>query len=135
MFLNANCATRIEISRDELGGGGNACSSWSGRKNAFPSFPRPDAMSPYYMCLDSDIPRKRWPEMLLSLGEMEGVCSALRPTCFMPGDGNLHRLFLFDANDADEMRRASCSAPTLLETSIKARRHGHRSNTAVVVRN
>jgi glycolate oxidase len=110
--LNANGATRIEISRDER----QRLQFWSGRKNAFPASGR---MSPDYMCMDSTIPRKRLAEMLRTIGEMEGKYALRCVNVFHAGDGNLHPLILFDANDPDEMRRCELFGAEILETSIK----------------
>jgi len=110
--LNANGATRIEISRDER----QRLQFWSGRKNAFPASGR---MSPDYMCMDSTIPRKRLAEMLRTIGEMEGRYALRCVNVFHAGDGNLHPLILFDANDPDEMRRCELFGADILETSIK----------------
>ncbi|HLZ98873.1 MAG TPA: FAD-linked oxidase C-terminal domain-containing protein [Steroidobacteraceae bacterium] len=110
--LNANGATRIEISRDEQ----QRLRFWSGRKNAFPASGR---MSPDYMCMDSTIPRKRLAEMLRTIGEMEGRYALRCVNVFHAGDGNLHPLILFDANDPDEMRRCERFGADILETSIR----------------
>ena len=110
--LNANGATRIAISRDER----QRLQFWSGRKNAFPASGR---MSPDYMCMDSTIPRKRLAEMLRTIGEMEGKYALRCVNVFHAGDGNLHPLILFDANDPDEMRRCELFGAEILETSIK----------------
>jgi glycolate oxidase len=110
--LNANGATRIAISRDER----QRLQFWSGRKNAFPASGR---MSPDYMCMDSTIPRKRLAEMLRTIGEMESKYALRCVNVFHAGDGNLHPLILFDANDPDEMRRCELFGAEILETSIK----------------
>ena len=110
--LNANGATRVEISRDER----QRLQFWSGRKNAFPASGR---MSPDYMCMDSTIPRKRLAEMLRTIGEMEGKYALRCVNVFHAGDGNLHPLILFDANDPDEMHRCELFGADILETSIK----------------
>jgi glycolate oxidase len=110
--LNANGASRIAISRDEK----QRLQFWSGRKNAFPASGR---MSPDYMCMDSTIPRKRLAEMLRSIGEMEGKYALRCVNVFHAGDGNLHPLILFDANDPDEMRRCELFGAEILETSIE----------------
>ena len=102
--LNAHGATRIEMSRDEK----QRVKFWSGRKNAFPASGR---ISPDYMCMDSTIPRKRLAEMLQAIEDMEG-------NVFHAGDGNLHPLILFDANDPDELHRCELFGAEILEASI-----------------
>ncbi len=109
--LRANGATQIEISRDEP----QRLKFWSGRKNAFPASGR---LSPDYMCMDSTIPRKRLAEMLRAIAAMEGKYALRCVNVFHAGDGNLHPLILFDANDAAELHRCELFGAEILETSI-----------------
>jgi glycolate oxidase len=110
--LEANGATRIEISRDEK----QRLTFWSGRKNAFPASGR---MSPDYMCMDSTIPRKRLAEMLRAIEAMEVKYGLRCVNVFHAGDGNLHPLILFDANDPDEFHRCELFGAAILEASIE----------------
>src|SRR5450631_706280 len=110
--LQASGATRIEISRDEK----QRLRFWSGRKNAFPASGR---MSPDYLCMDSTIPRRRLAEMLRAIEGMESKYGLRCANVFHAGDGNLHPLIMFDANDPDEMRRCELFGAEILETSIK----------------
>ncbi len=110
--LEAAGATRIEVSRDEA----QRLRFWSGRKNAFPAS---GGISPDYMCMDSTIPRKRLAEMLRSIEAM-AVKYALRcVNVFHAGDGNLHPLILFDANDPGEKHRCELFGAEILETSVR----------------
>ncbi|HEY2254475.1 MAG TPA: FAD-linked oxidase C-terminal domain-containing protein [Variovorax sp.] len=88
---------------------------WSGRKNAFPASGR---ISPDYMCLDSTIPRKRLADILLAIQEMEKKYGLRCCNVFHAGDGNLHPLVLFDANDPDELHRCELFGADILETSV-----------------
>jgi glycolate oxidase len=88
---------------------------WSGRKNAFPASGR---ISPDYMCLDSTIPRKRLADILLAIAGMEKKYGLRCCNVFHAGDGNLHPLVLFDANDPDELHRAELFGADILETSV-----------------
>ena len=117
--LRAGGATRIEVSRDEA----QRLKFWSGRKNAFPASGR---ISPDYMCMDSTIPRKRLADILIAIAEMERKYGLRCCNVFHAGDGNLHPLILFDANDPDQLHRAELFGADILETSVAARRHGHR---------
>ena len=105
-------ATRLEVSQDEA----QRLKFWSGRKNAFPASGR---LSPDYMCMDSTIPRKRLAEMLLAIQEMEGRYGLRCANVFHAGDGNLHPLILFDANDADQLHRCEAFGADILETSVR----------------
>ncbi|MGO4395644.1 FAD-linked oxidase C-terminal domain-containing protein [Variovorax sp. M-6] len=88
---------------------------WSGRKNAFPASGR---ISPDYMCLDSTIPRKRLADILLAIQQMEKKYDLRCCNVFHAGDGNLHPLVLFDANDPDELHRCELFGADILETSV-----------------
>lgn len=88
---------------------------WSGRKNAFPASGR---ISPDYMCMDSTIPRKRLADILLAIQEMEKKYQLRCCNVFHAGDGNLHPLILFDANDPDELHRCELFGADILETSV-----------------
>jgi glycolate oxidase len=88
---------------------------WSGRKNAFPASGR---ISPDYMCLDSTIPRKRLADILLAIQQMETKYNLRCCNVFHAGDGNLHPLVLFDANDPDELHRCELFGADILEASV-----------------
>ncbi len=104
-------ATAIAVSRDEA----ERLRFWSGRKNAFPASGR---ISPDYMCMDSTIPRKRLADLLLAIADMEKKYQLRCANVFHAGDGNLHPLILFDANDADQLHRCELFGAEILETSV-----------------
>src|SRR6202048_5260412 len=110
--LVAAGASRIEVSSDEA----QRLKFWSGRKNAFPAS---GGISPDYMCMDSTIPRKRLAEMLREIQQMEIKYQLRCVNVFHAGDGNLHPLILFDAEDPDEMRRCELFGADILETSVR----------------
>ncbi len=104
-------ASRLEVSRDEA----QRLKFWSGRKNAFPASGR---ISPDYMCMDSTIPRRRLADMLVAITGMEKKYRLRCVNVFHAGDGNLHPLILFDANDPDQLHRAELFGAEILETSV-----------------
>ncbi len=104
-------ATAIAVSQNEA----ERLKFWSGRKNAFPASGR---ISPDYMCMDSTIPRKRLADILLAIAEMEKKYALRCANVFHAGDGNLHPLILFDANDADQLHRCELFGAEILETSV-----------------
>jgi glycolate oxidase len=68
--------------------------------------------------MDSTIPRRRLADILLAIQQMEqkyglGCCNV-----FHAGDGNLHPLILFDANDPEQLHRAELFGAEILETSV-----------------
>ena len=109
--LNSAGATAIAVSRDEA----ERLKFWSGRKNAFPASGR---LAPDYMCMDSTIPRRRLADILLAIGEMEKKYGLNCCNVFHAGDGNLHPLILFDANDPDQLHRCELFGADILETSV-----------------
>jgi glycolate oxidase len=110
--LTGSGATKIAVSQNEA----ERLKFWSGRKNAFPASGR---ISPDYMCMDSTIPRKRLADILLAIAEMEKKYQLRCANVFHAGDGNLHPLILFDANDADQLHRAELFGADILETSVE----------------
>ena len=104
-------ATAIAVSQNEA----ERLRFWSGRKNAFPASGR---ISPDYMCMDSTIPRKRLADILLAIAEMEKKYQLRCANVFHAGDGNLHPLILFDANDPDQLHRCEQFGADILETSV-----------------
>ena len=100
-------ATRTTVSRDEA----ERLRFWSGRKAAFPAMGR---ISPDYYCMDGTVPRKRIGEVLNFIGTMEKKYGLRCPNVFHAGDGNLHPLILFDANDADQLKRTEEFAAEVL---------------------
>ena len=109
--LRASGASKISVSENEA----QRLRFWSGRKNAFPASGR---ISPDYMCMDSTIPRKRLADMLIAIGEMETKHGLRCVNVFHAGDGNLHPLILFDANDPDQLHRCELFGADILETSV-----------------
>ncbi len=105
-------ATAISVSENEA----QRLKFWSGRKNAFPASGR---ISPDYMCMDSTIPRKRLADILLAIQEMEKKYQLRCANVFHAGDGNLHPLILFDANEPDQMHRCELFGADILETSVR----------------
>ncbi len=89
---------------------------WSGRKNAFPAAGR---ISPDYYCMDGTIPRKNLGRMLVAISEMEHTYQLRCMNVFHAGDGNLHPLILFDANQPGEWERADRFGADILELCVE----------------
>ncbi|MBI3285899.1 MAG: FAD-binding protein [Burkholderiales bacterium] len=105
-------ATAIAVSRSEA----ERLRFWSGRKNAFPAAGR---ISPDYYCMDGTIPRKRLAQVLLGIAAMEAKYGLRCANVFHAGDGNLHPLILFDANQAGEFERAEAFGAEILELCVE----------------
>jgi glycolate oxidase len=89
---------------------------WAGRKAAFPAVGR---ISPDYLCMDGTIPRKRLPEVLQGMAELSKLHRLRVANVFHAGDGNLHPLILYDANNADELDRAEKFGADILRLCVK----------------
>jgi glycolate oxidase len=110
--LNASGATAIAVSKDEA----ERMKFWSGRKNAFPAAGR---ISPDYYCMDGTIPRKHLAKVLLGIAEMEKTYGLRCANVFHAGDGNLHPLILFDANQPGEFDLAEKFGAAILELCVE----------------
>ncbi len=104
-------ATRLTVSASEA----ERLRFWAGRKAAFPAVGR---ISPDYYCMDGTIPRKRLGEVLKAIQAMESRYGLRCANVFHAGDGNLHPLIMFDANDPDSVARAEQFGFDILELSV-----------------
>jgi glycolate oxidase len=89
---------------------------WKGRKGAFGAVGR---ISPDYFCMDGTIPTSKLPETLRRIGAMAdaaglGVCNI-----FHAGDGNLHPLIMFDANNPEQFVRAEVLGADILKLCVE----------------
>jgi glycolate oxidase len=104
-------ATALAVSQTEA----ERLKFWSGRKNAFPAAGR---ISPDYYCMDGTIPRKNLAQVLLGIADMEVKYGLRCANVFHAGDGNLHPLILFDANQPGEFDRAEHFGAEILELCV-----------------
>ncbi len=107
---NRSATLRISTSEEER------LLFWAGRKAAFPAVGR---ISPDYLCMDGTIPRKRLPQVLQGMAELSRLHRLRVANVFHAGDGNLHPLILFDANDPDELERAEQFGADILRLCVK----------------
>lgn len=89
---------------------------WSGRKNAFPAVGR---MSPDYICMDGTIPRNKLALVLQRMTEMSAKYDLRVANVFHAGDGNLHPLIMFDANQPGELDRAEEFGADILKLCVE----------------
>jgi glycolate oxidase len=76
---------------------------WKGRKGAFGAVGR---ISPDYLCMDGTIPTGELPHVLGRITELSEKHGLKVANVFHAGDGNLHPLIMFDANDPESFARA-----------------------------
>jgi glycolate oxidase len=89
---------------------------WKGRKGAFGAVGR---ISPDYLCMDGTIPTGELPRVLGRIGEMSREYGLQVANVFHAGDGNLHPLIMFDANDPESMRRAEAFGADILKLCVE----------------
>jgi glycolate oxidase len=91
-------------------------SFWAGRKAAFPAVGR---ISPDYYCMDGTIPRSRLPEVLARMREMSAHYGLGVANVFHAGDGNLHPLIMYDANNPGELEKAEEFGADILKLCVE----------------
>jgi len=111
-LLKASGATEVRTARDEE----ERQLFWKGRKSAFPAVGR---LSPDYYCMDGTVPRSRLGEVLTGISKLSQVYELPVANVFHAGDGNLHPLILYDANNPGELKRAEDFGAEILELSVK----------------
>jgi glycolate oxidase len=88
---------------------------WRGRKAAFPAVGR---MSPDYYCMDGTIPRARLADVLTEIGRLSEEFGLAVANVFHAGDGNLHPLILYDANQPGQLETAEAMGARILELCV-----------------
>src|SRR4051794_1170514 len=89
---------------------------WAGRKAAFPAIGR---ISPDYYCMDGTIPRARLPQVLARMRELSEQYGLAVANVFHAGDGNLHPLILYDANQPGQIERAEAFGADILRLCVQ----------------
>ncbi|HQO30466.1 MAG TPA: FAD-linked oxidase C-terminal domain-containing protein, partial [Accumulibacter sp.] len=69
--------------------------------------------------MDGTIPRKRLAEMLEAIEILSAKYGLRCANVFHAGDGNLHPLIMYDANQAGELERAAAFGAEILELSVR----------------
>ncbi|MEP7371614.1 MAG: FAD-linked oxidase C-terminal domain-containing protein, partial [Nitrosospira sp.] len=112
-IMNMSGATEIRTSRDEA----ERLRFWAGRKAAFPAAGR---VSPDYYCMDGTIPRKKLAEVLSGIEALSAEYGLRCMNVFHAGDGNLHPLILYDANQPGELEMTEEFGAKILQMCIQA---------------
>ena len=107
-----NDAQTIRISNSEA----ERENFWAGRKAAFPAVGR---VSPDYYCMDGTIPRHQLPHVLKRMNEMSAHYGLRVANVFHAGDGNLHPLILYDANNPGELEKAEEFGADILKLCVE----------------
>jgi glycolate oxidase len=89
---------------------------WAGRKAAFPAVGR---ISPDYLCMDGTIPRGKISEALTRITKLSKKYGLRVANVFHAGDGNLHPLILYDANQPGEIEKAEAFGADILRACVE----------------
>jgi glycolate oxidase len=111
-IAKANNAVGLRVSQSEE----ERVRFWAGRKAAFPAVGR---ISPDYYCMDGTIPRGRLPEVLSRMSALSKQYGLRVANVFHAGDGNLHPLILYDANEPGELERAEAFGSDILRLCVE----------------
>ncbi len=104
-------ATEVRVSQSEA----ERLRFWAGRKAAFPAAGR---VSPDYYCMDGTIPKRALPRVLNAIAALSKEYGLRCMNVFHAGDGNLHPLILYDANQPGELERTEQFGAAILKLSI-----------------
>ena len=107
-----NNSTSIRTSKNEK----ERLAFWAGRKAAFPAC---GAMAPDYYCMDGTIPRGKLSEVLKEINRLSKKYNLPVANAFHAGDGNLHPLIMFDANNKEELRKTEEFGAEILKYCVK----------------
>ena len=88
---------------------------WKGRKSAFGATGRVAD----YICMDGTIPTGQLPFVLKRMSEIVAGYGLRVANVFHAGDGNLHPLILFNANDPEDQARAEAAGNDILKLCVE----------------
>ena len=88
---------------------------WLGRKSAFGAM----GQMGDYMCLDGTIPVSALPQVLNRIGELSRDYGLEVANVFHAGDGNMHPLILFNANEAGQLEKCEALGADILRLCVE----------------
>lgn len=103
--------SNIRVSQSEA----ESAAIWKGRKSAFGAMGR----IADYMCMDGTIPTGRLPQVLTGISDICAGYGLQVANIFHAGDGNLHPLVLFNANQPGELEKAEAAGADILKLCVE----------------
>jgi len=111
-IASKNNSSSIKISKNEK----QRLKFWAGRKAAFPAC---GDMAPDYYCMDGTIPRGKLAEVLKEIGRLSKKYNLPVANAFHAGDGNLHPLIMYDANEKNALEKTEKFGADILKYCVK----------------
>ncbi|WP_163847644.1 FAD-linked oxidase C-terminal domain-containing protein [Pseudooceanicola aestuarii] len=99
----------------ESGSASESAAIWLGRKSAFGAMGQIND----YMCLDGTIPVSALPQVLRRIAEMAADCGLEVANVFHAGDGNMHPLILFNANEPGQLETCEQLGADILRLCVE----------------
>lgn len=93
-----------------------AAAIWKGRKSAFGATGR----IADYICMDGTVPLGQLPYVLKRTGEIVARYGLRVANVFHAGDGNMHPLILYNANDPQDAANAEAAGMDILKLCVEA---------------
>jgi len=112
VIAKKNKSSSVKISKNEK----QRLKFWAGRKAAFPAC---GDMSPDYYCMDGTIPRGKLAQVLKEIGRLSKKYNLPVANAFHAGDGNLHPLIMYDANEKNALERTEKFGADILKYCVK----------------
>ena len=112
IIAKKNQSSSIKISKSEK----QRLKFWAGRKAAFPAC---GDLAPDYYCMDGTIPRKKLAELLREIGRLSKKYNLPVANAFHAGDGNLHPLIMYDANQKNSLEKTEKFGADILKYCVK----------------
>ncbi len=107
-----NKCSSIKISKNDK----QRLKFWAGRKAAFPAC---GDMAPDYYCMDGTIPRSKLAEVLKEIQRLSKKYNLPVANAFHAGDGNLHPLIMYDANEKNSLEKTEKFGAEILKYCVK----------------
>jgi glycolate oxidase len=106
-------ALSVRLARDDA----ERAALWAGRKGAFAAIGR---LTPDYYTVDGVVPRTRLPATLARIQEISRESGFRIANVFHAGDGNLHPLIMWDADEAGAEERVIDAGAEIMQVCAEA---------------
>jgi len=112
LIAKKNNSSSIKLSKNEK----QRLKFWEGRKAAFPAC---GDMAPDYYCMDGTIPRGKLTVVLKEINRLSKKYNLPVANAFHAGDGNLHPLIMYNANEKNSLEKTEKFGAEILKFCVK----------------